>query len=187
MSHRFGLCLLCAALPAAAQVNERLERSEYTVWANAQPTLAQAISAASPIKIDGKTYHGYTRWRIDWSFTWNPLADGRCQIDQVTTKLYGHITLPALFLASSDQQQRFDTYLKALNQHELGHYAIGQSAAQRIDQQLAKLPTQPDCTSLERTANKLGHDILQDATEQGKRYDQDTEYGKTQGAYLSAP
>ena len=75
-------------------------------------------------------------------------------------------------------------YARALRQHEQGHVQFGRQAAQSIDQGIAALPEAPDCPTLERQANALGHRLLAAQAAQEKAYDRDTRHGATQGAQV---
>lgn len=184
MKH-LAFVLLLLSSHAGAELQEQLDYREYEVQTAGHTSLRQALNTSSPIRHNGQTYHGYTQWNVDWRFYWRPQADGRCQIERVTTRLQATITLPRLQDAPEPLQTHFERYRSALHAHELGHYRYGQAAARSIDQALTQLATQPDCTRLEQRANQLAEQLLQRQIEAERRYDQQTGYGKTQGAWLS--
>ena len=177
------LCLFCSTA-LQAQVNEQLEHSYYDVDASAHALLYPALDQASPIRHDGKVFHGYTDWRVDWRFWWWEEPDGRCRITRTETTLHASIILPRLLAASPAHQQHFAAYISALQQHENGHYQIAQAAARAIDQRLQLTAEQSSCQRLQERANQQANSVLQQHVEQEQRYDRDTEYGKTQGAWL---
>ena len=98
--------------------------------------------------------------------------------------MHTEVQLPELQAASPQQQAAFDRYLRALSDHEQGHVQIGRDAAHAIDQGIRQMPAAPDCATLEREANALGHRLLQDHVTHEKQYDQSTRHGATQGARL---
>lgn len=180
-----ALLLLLLSSHVGAELQEQLDYREYEVNVAGHTSLRQALNASSPIRHNGQIYHGYTQWHVDWRFYWRPQADGRCRIERVTTRLQATITLPHLQGAPAALQEPFRRYRAALHEHELGHYRYGQTAARNIDRALRDLPPQPDCGTLEQRANQTGTQLLEQQVAAERRYDQDTAYGKTQGAWLS--
>jgi len=180
---RIGLCCLLS-LPVRAEVHEQLRFKHYdVVWKDSQ-TLLQALDRATPIRRDGRRFHGYAAWKLHWRFSWQPTPDGRCRIDQVNTRLSTEITLPSLRGGSREVVQRFEGYLTALREHELGHYRIAQATAQRVDQGIRALPVMASCETLEQSANALGYGLVEQAREEEVAYDRETQFGRTQGAWL---
>ena len=177
------VALVCAGAAHAAVTKEHIQQP-YPVRALPGETLRKALNAATPIAVDGQRFHGYTRWNVRWTFRWWREASGRCAITEVTTRLHTEVQLPELQAASPEQQAAFDRYLRALSDHEQGHVQIGRDAAQAIDQGIRQMPAAPDCATLEREANALGHRLLQDHVAREKQYDQSTRHGATQGARL---
>ena len=162
---------------------EHAER-KYAVQAEPNQSLREALNAATPILINGKRFHGYTRWYVRWQFQWAPDPQGRCRITQVNTRLTTEVQLPDLRRGTEAQQARFDRYLPALSQHEQGHVQVGRDAAQAIDRAIADMPAASDCATLERNANTLGQALLQEHIEREKQFDVTTGHGATQGARL---
>ena len=177
------LALVCAGTAHAAVTEEHIQQP-YPVRAQPGETPRKALNAATPITVDGQRFHGYTRWNVRWTFRWWREASGRCAITEVTTRLRTEVQLPELRSGTPAQQAFFDQYLRALSHHEEGHVRFGRDAAQAIDQGIAALPAAPDCATLERQANALGHRLLREHAEREKQYDRDTRHGASQGARL---
>lgn len=177
------LALVCAGTAHAAVTEEHIQQP-YPVRAQPGETPRKALNAATPITVDGQRFHGYTRWNVRWTFRWWREASGRCAITEVTTRLRTEVQLPELRSGTPAQQAVFDRYLRALSHHEEGHAQFGRDAAQAIDQGIAALPAAPDCATLERQANALGHRLLPEHAEREKQYDRDTRHGASQGARL---
>lgn len=169
---------------AQAEVQEEHAQAPYPVSVQPGQTLRQAISAASPIQVEGLRFHGYTHWNVHWNFWWHSDASGRCRITRVTTRLRTRIQMPELRAGNPAQQTQFARYAEALHQHEQGHVQFGRTAAQAIDRGIAALPEAPDCSTLERQANALGQRLLAEQVAQEKDYDRTTRHGATQGARL---
>ncbi|MBA4246123.1 MAG: hypothetical protein C0452_19530 [Pseudomonas sp.] len=179
------LLLLALASAAQAEVLDRLHYRYYDAHLHSGESLSQALAQASPIREQGQVFHGYTRWRVDWRFWWQEERDGRCRITLTRTRLDTEIILPRLAGGDAQQRQRFEQYLAALREHELGHYRIGQAAAAEIDAVLLDTPEYPSCNELQRQANQRANAVLQRHVQDERRYDRDTGHGRSQGAWLT--
>ena len=183
---RYVLMLFLIALTNTvdAKVDTQLDYHYYTASADDDSTLLQILNNATPITQNNHRYHGYTKWYVKWRYRWHEQPNGRCKITSVNTSITGDIQLPKLENANAEQQERFDRYIKALNEHELGHYNLGKEAGEKIDQYISELPEMPTCKILEKTANDFGYQTLDEYRAIEKQYDADTQHGKTQGAWL---
>lgn len=180
-----ALLLLCLAAPASAEVSERLTLSRYRVEPEDAEALSAALNRATPFRrFFGRRFHGNTAWQVRWTFSWDETPEGRCALTKLDTELASDITLPELIGGSVTTRQRFETYLEALREHEMGHHRIAQAAAQRIDQAIRLLPPQADCDTLKTAVHRAGERELDGAREEERRYDDQTRYGRTQGAWL---
>lgn len=179
------LVLVMVAGKAFAEVGERLAYVHYAVHVRPGQPLHRQMSAVSPIREDGKVFHGHTHWSIHWRFRWHKGDDRICRITSATTDLKAVITLPRLEGANAQQQEAFDRFILALNEHELGHYRISQEAARTIDAELHGLPGLTDCRLLESLANSTARRTLKRFNEESRQYDRDTGHGRTQGAWLN--
>lgn len=184
MKHLLPLLLFYLALPVQAQVYEQLQHHYYDAQVASGESLNRALNEVSPVRQNGQVYHAYTQWRVQWNLWWREERDGRCRLNLVHTLLNAQITLPRLGGGDAQQRQRFEQYLAALQEHEQGHYRIGQAAAAEIDATLQQLPEYPSCSELQQQANQQAGVILQRHVERERRYDQDTGHGRSQGAWL---
>lgn len=176
--------LLTVALATHAEINERLDYTDYPVQGEHRGLLGPALDENSPIRHDGTTYHAYTTWLVIWRYSWRAQPDGSCRIDQVATDLHSTITLPRLDGGSPQLRERFERYLRALREHERGHYQIGRQAAQAIDQALQSMPPMADCQRLAKAANKLASRTIAQFRNEDRTYDLISEHGRLQGARL---
>ncbi|WP_417070285.1 DUF922 domain-containing protein [Niveibacterium terrae] len=165
-------------------MTETVSTRTYRVEQSEADSLLQAIDRATPIREDGKIFHGYTTRNIHWNFRWNRASDGRCTLTRNNTQLSAEITLPELVTTGSPARREFSDYVSKLRLHEQGHVQIARSAAQRIDAGIAALPSMSSCPELEKTANQLGQRLIDQAKQEGRRYDEATGHGRTQGARL---
>lgn len=175
-----ALCVL--ATSTRAEVVESLDEVSYTAYPQRGQSLRQALNAASPIREDGEVFHGHTKWNIRWSFKWWREADGSCRITSNETRLDLVITMPELEGGSRAMQQRFADFHEALYDHELGHADLAREAAQAVDDAILDLPEMDDCPTLEATANRRAHAIVNASKRRQKQYDRDTEHGRRDGA-----
>lgn len=183
--HCGALALLILATSASADYREQLNYDYYHVPTKPEQSLFRAMQQASPIRQHSKTYFGSTRWTIDWRMTWQETTRGTCAITNVQVKLNATILMPRLVGASTAQQARFVRFESALKTHELGHYALGQESAKRIQQTIRNMPEMPDCSSLETAANGRGNRVIEQARAQEIAYDRETNHGITQGASIN--
>ena len=168
---------------SAAAVLESLHESDYEVSVNERQSLPAALNAASPFHEGSRVFHGNTKWHVRWQFRWIENG-GSCRINSTQVDVSADITLPRLAGGSGAQRAAFDRYVAALKQHEMGHYQLGREAASAIDQRLAGLPPTASCTLLEKSANDAANQLLDTYREKERRYDAETDHGKTQGARL---
>lgn len=179
-----ALILLLVCTGAASEVIHEGSEQPYAVRIAQGQSLREALNTATPIRQDGKRFHAYTAWNVDWNFWWHSDASGRCRITRVRTRLAWTIQLPQLEGGTSAQRAQFQRYVQALRQHEQGHMQWGRKAARAIDQGIAALPEAPSCTALEHGANALGRRVLAEHVAGEREYDRSTSYGATQGAQL---
>lgn len=179
--------LLCLLLPASSAIaNEQAELTYYPITGNSVRELLAAMAERGPAGDDGKRFHGYTTWRVGWSFD-TSIRDGQCRIDQVRTEVKGNITLPEwqdIDRANAPLRERWQRYSERLREHEEGHFQFARSAAADVRQQLAGLTSAEGCRAVGQQANQLGRDILRGYQQRERAYDRDTQHGRTQGAVL---
>lgn len=178
------ISLLLVASSIGAEVLEILDYDYYEVIAQPDQTLLSALNRSSPVLIDGRVFHAYTKWNVGWRFWWDRDQEAACRITSVRTTVTGSIKLPELVGGNSGQSLEFERYILALKQHEAGHYEIGKDAAQEIDREILSLPPASDCSDLEKSANESATRTLEQYQEKERTYDVTTKHGKTQGAWL---
>ena len=170
---------------ATADVEEVVSIRHYTALSTSTATLLETLNAASPVRQNGRTFHGYTSWDIRWTFRWQVGGDGRCAITAVSTKLKAEILIPKLQGADAGGEAAFNRYLTNLRAHEDGHVQIARSAARKVDQTIRSLPAASSCQALEAQANRDGMAIVEAAKKEELAYDVSTAHGCQQGACLA--
>jgi predicted secreted Zn-dependent protease len=178
------LVALLYPLTGTAEVVVQREFTRYAVPVQAGRSLRELLNAASPIRSDGRTFHAYTKWHVDWRFQTRRMPSGRCGIDTVHTTLTVAITLPGPSDPQLSHSSAFVTYLAALQRHEQGHYDIVTRMARVIDEGILTLPSEQDCEAMGIAANAFGNGQIEAAKRANAQYDRDTDNGRTQGAAL---
>ncbi len=173
------------AMPGRAAVSEQVEHRYYDVDQRPGESLLSALNAASPVRDGGRTFHAYTAWNVRWQFRWNAAPGGTCRITSVATRLAVTMTLPRLRSTDAVAAADFRRYYPALLLHEEGHRGLARGVAQEIDRRIENLPPMERCTDLERAANRVGHELVEDARQREIEYDRSTRQGCTQGACLA--
>jgi predicted secreted Zn-dependent protease len=184
---RAPACLLFALLlpgAARAEVHEILDTAHYEARAQPGRSLALALNDASPFRPGAQVYHSATAWTLDWKVRPAPTVDGRCRSAEVSVELHGEMVLPRLLGGDRAQQERFESYLSRLREHELGHFEIGREAARQLEKQLYALAPARSCSELQSAARHEGARLLPKYEAMGDAYDRQTQHGRTQGAWL---
>jgi len=176
---------LAALAPAAhAEVKEELKYTYYEV--EVRPgRLDPQIRAATPIRENGRPFHGNTRWYVRWRYQVGPSGGPQCRVATLNVELTLEITLPKIRGASARQQQAFDRYLEKLRAHEMGHVEIDREAARAVERELLALPPGRDCDSFRAALNTAGHAVLERYRRKNRDYDDSTNHGRSQGAVLN--
>lgn len=132
---------------------------------------------------DGKTYAALTTWEIRYNY--DTIEEGdNYSIKSVVTDVSVVYHLPRIAVASA-APELWETYMKNLKVHELGHKDISVKAADEINQTLAALGSFRSKTELEREANRLVKAKFKQLKELHIAYDDDTNHGIKQGAILA--
>lgn len=176
--------LFCTCGTALCQVAEKVDYRYYPVDAG-DGDFMRALDRATPIREDGRPFHGHAESKIQWTFHWRLAADGMCRITRTDVSVDALITLPRLVKApSTDMRSRFDAFVDALQTHELGHQEIAREAAHEIIRRLETLPPHRDCRELESIANGQAQAIVNLSRAKQVSYDLATGHGATQGAVV---
>lgn len=171
--------------PWTGEEDGNLEYDYYSANANPERKLSAILNEASPISKNGKVYYGYTKWRIDWHYEWKITEEGQFRISKVQTTLKCKVTLPKLSGATTkEQRDEFDRFLQALNVHEQGHLDYAKQASVEIEKRISSMAPMDSSESLSSAADAIGFQTLKEFNNRSDRYDLETGYGKTQGAYL---
>jgi len=180
-----SLALLLGATAVIAEPVVNYTYHYYTATAKHASELRAALNEASPVHEDGRAFHAYTKWYVNWHFYWNR-REASCEMTSVSTDVAVDYTLPQFQPAAgadADVQQRFDNYYRALFTHEQGHAQHGIDAAHEVERSLMQMAGW-SCDTITEDANRRAREILGKYNRMDVDYDRDTEHGRTQGAVL---
>jgi predicted secreted Zn-dependent protease len=139
---------------------------------------AHASSAA------GAGWLGETSWQFTWSYPHVEVAAG-CRPGAADVTLRLQTQLPhwsAPLTSEAGLDQRWSTFIDALQTHEAGHDAIAVEAAHRLAQTLADIPAARTCDALDASARSIVADLVRTQDQAQAAYDVSTQHGLTQGA-----
>ncbi|MBE1298327.1 MAG: DUF922 domain-containing protein [Alteromonadaceae bacterium] len=158
----------------------------YQVEVRGDELLRTAIKRASPIVKAGKGYFAQTQWTVEPMFALQTYA-GLCRVRQLSVKLRLKIMMPQLINSeqlSEQKRKRFDFFYNALSKHERGHAEIAHEAASAVYQAISMIPANLDCKAIHEKVEQKYHSILEDYQRKNSDYDQETDFGRTQGAAI---
>lgn len=182
------LILVLAILPLQAYSYPKVDTIEnsYTVEANDKGSLFSAINNASPIREGGEVFHAHTDTYVNWNYWWDK-RNNYCKLNRVETTVTITYTLPRLSSKTQDAEVKriWNKYYPALIEHEEGHGQIAIDAAQVIERGLRNMSSYSSCDLLSKKANAKAQRILDKFSQKHLDYDNKTNHGKTQGAYLN--
>ena len=166
-----------------AKVDIVAKHKHYQVDASSKSTLLAAVNNASPIRENGEVFHGHTAWNIQWRFWWQSNQQ-QCRLNKVDVSLVITLTMPKLIKGEKQIQQVWDNWYPNLLNHEQGHIDLATITAKDIEQSLLAMPAQSNCKKVEQAANKLAQQKMAELSKASERYDNKTNHGETQGAWL---
>lgn len=179
-----GISFTLVNLDATAAPTVNIETEYYSVEGDTAAEIRRSLNRNSPIRYNGKNFDGLTNWYVKWRFWWEK-SENSCQIDRVTTTVDIKYTMPRLENADSidpSLQNKWNSYITALQNHEDEHKNIAVETAEEIEKAIANIEAADNCEELEDKANSLGHSIIEEYKEVQKQYDRDTRHGATEGA-----
>jgi predicted secreted Zn-dependent protease len=173
--------LLPLITQAKVEINE--QSIFYQVKVNEKENLLTAVNSASTIREHGEVFHGYTQWNINWRFWWRE-NKRQCKMTKVKVTLALTLTMPKL--SSNDQavHATWNNWYPNLMTHEIGHVDLAKATVKDIEQSLLTINPSSNCKQLEKAANALAQQKMAELSQASKRYDQETNHGESQGAWL---
>lgn len=155
----------------------------YTVSPTSKSNLLKALNSASPIKEKGNVYHGHTKYNINWRFWWQS-TNNQCAFTKVETTLKLIYTMPQLESSKPDVKAVWAKWYPNLENHEKGHGKLAKDVAHQIDEKLLSIGPKASCHILEAAGNALAHKLMARLKAENIKYDNKTNHGETQKAWL---
>ena len=174
-----GLVSLAGAEPIL-----KIQYDYYDIAGQTAAELREEINRNGVLWTNGNTYDAYTGWNVKWDYRYR-ITDTDCSINSVATTLNVEFRLPRWVNHASGPsalKKKWAAYMQALRQHENGHKDIGVKAAVEIERSIAELEPAQTCDDLAETANALGGRIISEYAAAEREYDDQTNFGETQGA-----
>ncbi|MGE0034038.1 MAG: DUF922 domain-containing protein [Xanthobacteraceae bacterium] len=177
--------LLVVGLTAASAEPLVSKKMDYYDVAGSTPQQVRAsLDQLGPTHTrDGKRYDSLTYANISWRFTFRGLPN--CAITGTSVKADILMRFPRLQAgaeAPAALQRAFAAYADKLMQHQNGHVQRIVETARQIEIGIGGLPPIQDCKGLEKSANRLGNNLMKELRRWRRDYDDRTLHGRTQGA-----
>jgi len=172
-----------AGVGAAVDVEETLEH--YDIAGSKAGQLKRAMKRLGP-REGGRRYVAYTEWILTWTYTFDE-RETECRFDSFDVRAAITTILPRWDPgddASVELLERWERFVEALERHESGHARIGVEAAASIDAAVSALGPRATCDELEREADVTARDKVDRYRRRERRYDEETNHGRAQGARL---
>jgi predicted secreted Zn-dependent protease len=154
----------------------------YDVHGRTAGELVADMRRLGPKSTAGGTFFGETQSPMRWS--WRIRNEGvTCSLRDVRVRVASQVTLPR-WTPPADTipglAAQWQTFLAALQVHEIGHKDISARAAAEIVHKLQALNS--SCSSLSDAAHRSTDAIVARSRDEQLRYDAETRHGVTQGA-----
>lgn len=177
--------LLVVGLPAASAEPLITRKMDYYDVTGSTPQQVRAsLDQLGPTHTrDGKRYDSLTYEKISWRFTFRGLPNCAITGTSVTADIL--MRFPRLQAGAGTPaalQRSFAAYTDKLMQHQNGHVQRIVETARQIEIGIGGLPPIQNCKGLEKSANHLGNNLLQDLRRWRRDYDDRTLHGRAQGA-----
>jgi predicted secreted Zn-dependent protease len=167
---------------AAGSVRARAETVYYEVSGTSEADLAAALRTRGP-KVRGRQFFGMTEWEV--SAGYRPVTGaGACSIDALTVEVAVTTHLPRWARTPSAPRslsRAWERFLRALTEHEHGHRALAEEAADAIRHRLATV-TASTCERIDGEAQREMAAVMREYEARNRAYDAETGHGRTQGA-----
>lgn len=177
--------VLFAATRVDAKPVVKTSYTYYSVSSLSKQGLFTSLNQATPIRLDGRIFHGSTRSNIDWKFWWGS-EGGQCWITRVKVFVDVTFTLPKLKDSPMEVYDLWKQWYPNLFLHEKGHRQNALDIARRIEKGIRRLDPRSSCETLERSANRLGKKLIDELIRIDQAYDKRTNHGMKAGASLKS-
>ncbi|MEP0546278.1 MAG: DUF922 domain-containing protein [Rhodothermales bacterium] len=173
---------VAGSVASAGIVRARSETTYYDVRGASREDLAAALRKHGP-RIQGSRFFGLTEWEVSAEYRPAQAVAG-CAISDLTVHIAVETHLPRWTpsgRASSDLHGAWDRFVTALDEHEEGHRALAEEAADTIRRRLASVRV-AGCDQLDPVAQRAMMEVMNAYESRNLAYDAETGHGRTQGA-----
>ncbi len=173
---------------APAGISSDVSEQTYTVYGDTARSLGDNLKRCAPFSSSGDG-HAYTAYRINWTFTPQPLTAETCTITDVKVGsriVYHYPNWANSGSATDNLVSQWTVYMERLREHETGHGNYVEASANNILGILNSLPVALNCDEATVNATNAALRELDRLKANHKAYDQETQHGATQGALFSA-
>jgi predicted secreted Zn-dependent protease len=155
-----------------------LEYSYYLVEGTTEAAIRSSMLQRGPKDEHGNARFAYASWKVKWEWPKGP--------DVLRTKLScsASITLPrhaAPDTLPPEVRSQWEALVGRITNHELNHVKHMEERAPDILSRLHRVAATKNLTSEE--ANEIAQQVLLEIQEADRRYDRETEHGKSEGAW----
>lgn len=174
--------IFSAAVSAEPEIFESIET--YKVQGIDENSLRSSLNTNSPCKQDGKVFDAFTTWFVKWNFNWH-YKDGVYCISSARSNVEVKFVLPEwenYSEASPKLKTKWDTYMKALKEHEDGHRNLGVEASKAVLSAIKNVPHRSSGEQIKIAANATANRVLENYRAQEREYDRRTGHGAKTGA-----
>ena len=167
-------------------LNRTIEHVAQLVHYPIEPHDEQDLPAALNLATPNGNYHASAHWNISWTYNYQ-VRNGQCQIQSAQVSLNTQMLMPKIDIGydtASQTSAPFTEYYNNLISHEYGHLDFGVLAANHIENLLLDKTIMDHCDDLGEASNARANDIIARYATADDEYDEDTDHGRTQGAYI---
>jgi predicted secreted Zn-dependent protease len=178
-----SLIVYTQAVTAAPKI--KINTDYYDISGHDSASIRDSIKQNGPVGENGKKYHAYTRWKVDWGYRWIE-SNSSCRLTGLDVSIDITYLLPQLenkTELSESMQQNWDQYYDALFKHEQQHKDFGIQAAHELEKTLLGIQPQ-NCVSLEHQLTDAAENVLDKYHRMEREFDINTNHGAKQGITL---
>lgn len=176
-----SLLLLNAPAEAAPQIAVKTEY--YEVYGESESEIREYLEDNYLPGEDGEQATALTKSSVGWKIDMLP-EDNYCRITSAEVSVRITFILPRLEdreLMGPDLRRKWETFMRAIQEHERGHHDITVRSAGKLERMLLGIAPEASCDELKAKTDEIGSRIIQEAQEINNTYDADTRHGAVEG------
>jgi predicted secreted Zn-dependent protease len=170
--------------PGGAPVAVTEQYEYYYITGSTETELRQQMATQGIKWDDGKTYDALTTWNVRWDYGYN-CGNVGCTAADFNASVAITFRYPSwqrTDTAPQDLAMKWDTYMKNLIVHEVGHRDMAVQQTEELAAAVAQLPPAPSRGELAQQIEALATTKMAKLNADEREYDAITIHGTTQGA-----